>query len=132
VGVVIRCDRGSIVIGWLTKIVVVMAVAGVVLFDSGSIGVARLDAEDDANGAAQSAGFEWRDSHDLQAAYEAAVGSLASPDETILTRGFTIDPDGTVHLVLRRNVPTLVTHRIGPLKSLTVVRVAGEATPPAP
>ena len=48
-------DSGSIVLGWLTKLVVVLLLVGVVLFDFVSVGVARMTASDDANTAAQAA-----------------------------------------------------------------------------
>lgn len=123
-------DRGSIVIGWLTKVAALIAIVGVLLFDGISVGVARMNGADDASSAASAANFEWTQTHNVQEAYNAAVGSLSHADETILTREFTIDPDGTVHLLLRRTATTLVMGKIGPLKRYTVVTVSGEATTP--
>lgn len=123
-------DRGSIVVGWLTKLVVVIAVLGVMAFDAIAVGAARMNASDDANQAASAAQTAWQSSHNVQTAYGAAEGSLTNSSEQILTRGFAIDPDGTVHLLLRRTAPTLVMSKIGPLKKYTIVTVSGEATPP--
>jgi hypothetical protein len=124
-----RRDSGSIVLGWLTKVMLVLTIAGVVLFDGVSVGVARMSAQDDANTAAQAARDSWSSSHDVQVAYAAAVAAISNPNERVLTHGFTIAPDGTVHLWLRRSATTLVLYRIGPLKKYGVVKVEGEATP---
>jgi hypothetical protein len=122
-------DSGSIVLGWLTKLMVVLLLSGVVLFDFVSVGVARMSASDDANTAAQAAASEWVHSHDVQTAYDAAVAVISSPAEHVLIRGFSIATDGSVHLLLRRDVTTLVAYRIGPLKKYTVVTTQGEAAP---
>lgn len=123
-------DRGSIVIGWLGKIAVVLAVLGIALFDGISVGVAHMNAQDDANGAAVAANTAWTQTHNLQQAYDAAAESITNSDETVLTRGFSIDNDGTVHLLLHRTAMTLVMRHIGPLKQYTVFTVSGEATTP--
>jgi hypothetical protein len=123
-------DRGSIVIGWLGKIAVTLTVVGVALFDGVSVGIAHMNAQDDANTAAVAANAEWTQSHNIQSAYDAAAGAVSNGDETVLTKGFTIDADGTVHLVLRRTATTLVMAKIGPLKKYTVFTVQGEATTP--
>lgn len=124
-------DSGSIVIGWLTRLIVVVAIVGVVLFDVVSITAAHIGAEDDASQAATAASADYRANHNVQSAYNAAVESLPSSSETVLTRGFVIDPDGTVHLRLRRTVKTVVCSHIGPLKHFDTVTVSGEAAPPS-
>jgi hypothetical protein len=125
-----RQDHGSIVLGWLTKLAVVIAIVGVALFDSISIGAARLGAKDDANNAADAASQDFRSSHNVDSAYQAALESLPSDSETIPAKTFLVQPDGTVSLVLRRTVSTLVAHDIGPLKKYALVVEHGEATPP--
>jgi hypothetical protein len=123
-------DSGSIVLGWLTKLMVVLLLVGVVLFDFVSVGVARMSATDDANTAAEAASSEWIHTHDVQLAYNAAVEAVTNPAEHVLTRGFTISPDGSTHLLLTREATTLVAYRIGPLKKYTKVTATGEATAP--
>jgi hypothetical protein len=122
-------DSGSIVLGWLTKLMVILLLAGVVLFDFVSVGVARMSADDDANTAAQAASSEWVHSHDVQLAYNAAVQAITSPAEHVLIKGFQVSPDGSVHLLLRRDVTTIVAYRISPLKKYTLVTAHGEAAP---
>jgi hypothetical protein len=125
-----RRDSGSIVLGWLTKVMLVMTIAGIVLFDGVSVGVARMSAQDDANTAAGAAGADWKTNHNVQSAYNAAASVITNPSERVLTHGFVIGTDGTVHLLLRRSATTLVMYRIGPLKKYGVIIEQGEAAPP--
>jgi hypothetical protein len=127
---VARRDNGSIVIGWLTKLMVATAIIGLALFDTLSIGAAKLGASDDANTAAEAAGADYRTSHNVQSAYQAALDTLPSDAETIPPRQFVIEPNGTVELVLHRTTTTLVAHRIGPLKKYAFITVHAVATPP--
>lgn len=127
-----RHDAGSIVLGWLTKLIVAIAFVGVALFDSLAIGAAHLGASDDANTAAETAAANYRISHDVQAAYQAAVETLPSDAESIAPQQFVVEPDGTINLVLRRTTTTLVAHRVGPLKKYSVVVVHATASPVAP
>jgi hypothetical protein len=123
-------DRGSIVIGWLTKLIVVLAVVGVMLFDALSVSAARVGAEDDANQAAEAAGFEWCTTHDVQQAYQAALDALPSDSESIPAKSFVIDTSGTVRLVVHRLTRTMIVQHIGPLKRFMVVTAHGESQPP--
>jgi hypothetical protein len=127
-----RRDSGSIVIGWLTKLIVIIAVLGVMLFDALSVTAADIGAKDDASQAATVAVSEWRTSHNVQMAYQAALDSLSSDSEQIPARDFVVNSDGSVQLVLQRTVKTLLVHRIGPLKHYAVVTAHGEASAPAP
>jgi len=124
-------DAGTIVIGWLVKIALVLAVFGVCAFDTISISAGHMNAEDDANTAASAAAFEWHSSHNIDSALRAAQDAITNPDETVLADSLTIDQDGTAHLKLRRKVSTLVAYRIGPLKKYTVFTVDGGAAPPS-
>jgi hypothetical protein len=128
----VRRDSGSIVVGWLTKVAIAVAVVGVMLFDVLSVTAANLGASDDASQAATVAQAEWRNSHDVQVAYDAAVESLPSDSESISPSSFRIDPDGTVHLVVRRDAKTVLVRHIGPLKHYANVHASGEASPAAP
>ena len=125
-----RRDCGSIVAAWLIKLTVVIGVIGVMLFDVLSVTAAKVGAEDDASQVASAAQTEWRNSHNLQSAYNAAVAALDSASDRIVPSSFSIDPQGTVRLELRRTTKTLIVQHIGPLKSYRVVTVHGEADLP--
>jgi hypothetical protein len=123
-------DAGSIVLGWLTKLVLLFAMLGVLLFDGIAIAVNNMTAQDEANMAAQAAADTYKATHDLQAAYSAAVAAVADKNEKVLTRSFVIAADGSVHLVLRRETTTLVMHHIGALQKYERAEASGEAAAP--
>jgi hypothetical protein len=125
-------DTGSIVIGWLVKVAVVLAIVGITAFDAISVGSAHMSASDDANSAASAAASEYWNTHDAAAALNAATGAITSPNEEIVKDSLQIAPNGTVTLALRRTITTLVMHSIGPLKKYGVITVKGEASPPSP
>jgi len=106
-------DRGDIMMSWLTKIVVVTAVAGVMIFDAVSLGVTATTLTDQGNYAARQASESWQETSSVQKAYDAAlaVAVEANPHNTIDTKSFTIDGDDTVHLTISREATTLVLYR---------------------
>jgi hypothetical protein len=118
-------DRGDVILSWLSRIVIGIAVFGVVLFDGLSIGVAHVSAADDANSAARSASHAWNDSHDLNDALHAAESSAAEHHETVVPKSFHVLGDGTVDLKVQRSASTLVVRHIEPLRSWTTITAAG-------
>lgn len=115
-------DEGSIVVGWMTKLVAVAAVVGVVGFDGISVGVAHLSTTDDANNAVQAASQSYERQHDLQQAYTAARGAINAHEE-VLVKGFAIQPDGTTTLTIVNTVKTLLLERTSQTKGWAVVTV---------
>ncbi|MBK5308130.1 MAG: murein biosynthesis integral membrane protein MurJ [Frankiaceae bacterium] len=124
----IRADRGDIVLGWLTRLVVVLSVLGVVVFDGISLMQARFQASDRATTAAAAAADEYRTSHDVQKAYNAAYATVVGLD-TIETKTFRVDAEGKVTLRLHHEATTLVVHRIGPIKKWTDAVETGTGRP---
>jgi hypothetical protein len=114
-----RCEgeRGDVVVGWLTRLTVVLAVLGVLGFDAVALGVGRLNAEDRAQEAARAAVRSWSQDADLQRAYEAALADTDPLEDAIAPVGFSVSTDGAVTLTLTHTSPTLVLSRIGPLRS---------------
>ena len=108
-------DRGDIVLGWLTKLTVIMALVGVVLFDAISVGTTTASVADQGTSAALQASAMWDQSKDLQAAYNSAVAAAVeqNPLNELDPKTFSIDADGTVHLTLSRDAKTLVLYRWG-------------------
>lgn len=119
-------DAGDIVIGWLTKLVVSLAIVAVVLFDAVSIGLAHLNGTDDANAAATSASDTWQTTHDVNQALLAAQSYADQHGETVQTSSFQILPDGTVDLDLTKTVKTMLVRLIPPLRHLADVTVPGQ------
>ncbi len=124
-------DRGDIVLGWLTKLVVVLGVLGVLGFDAISLGTSYFQAEDHANTAARAASDTHRagSAPNVQAAYDAALAEVLEHGETIDPQSFTISPQGEVSLTLRRTAPTLVMEKVGPLRSFAEIERTVTAQP---
>lgn len=116
-----RGERGDIILGWLTKLVVALAVVGTVGYDGVSLGIAQFAVEDDGATAARAAADAYRAKPDLQAAYDEAYLQVADSGDTVDAPSFAVGPDGAVTLTLRREVSTLLTHRIPPLRHWTEV-----------
>jgi hypothetical protein len=117
-------DLGGIVTGWLTRIVVIGAVVGLVGFDGLSLVTTRLDIIDEGKQAARAGSSTWRATPDVQAAYDAAARDAAESNalNVVHTDSFTVARDDTVSLRIDREATTLLLHRIKPLRQWTVVR----------
>jgi hypothetical protein len=125
-------DAGDVILSWLTRVVLVIAVTAVVGFDGLSIAVAHVSAKDDANSAAVAAATAWlSDKGALAPTMLAAQHSAAQHDETVLPASLTVGADGTIHLELERHATTLLIRHIGPLRSwaIVIVKGSGKADP---
>jgi hypothetical protein len=122
-------DSGSIVVGWLGRLVVLFAALGLVAYDGFSIMVANFGAADDATVAASAAADEYRLHSDVRAAYDAATRAVAGKGDTVETKTFQIAADGRVTLTIDRRPSTLWVHRVGPLKKRTQVNPRGTGAP---
>jgi hypothetical protein len=121
-------ERGDIVLGWLTRLVVIFALAGIVLFDAISVGVTTVNVADQADSAAVDAADTWSTTKDVQKTYLTALDSATKSDKrnVIDPKTFRVDPDGTVHVTLSRTATTLVLYRIGPAKHWADVTESGD------
>jgi len=123
-------DGGGIVIGWLVRLAVITTLVAIVAFDAISVGISRLNGTDDANTVALAAATAWQQTHNFQQAVDAAQEAVPDAHESLVRNSVSIEPNGTVHLELRRQARTLVMYRIGPLRPYTFAVVKGESGPP--
>ena len=121
-----RGDRGVIVVGWLFKLVVTLAIVGVIGYDALGIAIAQLGVRDDAEAASQAAYQLFKQDHNAQAAYDQVLAFAKEHGETVPKGGFAIAADGAVTVRLQRKANTLVASRIPQLKQYVVA--VGEAT----
>jgi hypothetical protein len=120
-------DRGDIVVGWLVRIILTCAIAGVVLFDLISIGVAKMSVTDNAETAARAASSAWSAKHDNQSAFDAAwtAATQANEGNTVDTHTFRVDADGTAHVTVHRTASTILVRLIGPIRDWADVQGDG-------
>jgi hypothetical protein len=120
-----RNDRGDVILGFFTKIAVVLSVFAVIGFDAVSIGVAHMNTQDTANTAAQSGADAWNANHDADYALHAAAEVASEHGMTVDVKAFRIDKDGTVHVRLTKDATTLLLYRTGKTKKWAHVTATG-------
>ncbi|MDQ1680065.1 MAG: hypothetical protein QOI42_924 [Frankiaceae bacterium] len=123
-------DRGDIVIGWLTRLLVVMALIGVSLIDGVSVLKAHYGTQGDADLAATQASSAFAQTHDKAAAYQAALDVATPNDEAISKKQFHVDVrTGVVRLTLTREATTVVLSHIAPLRKYGEISAVASAAP---
>ena len=68
-------DRGDMVVGWLAKIVVVLAVVAVIGYDTVTTIQGQVTVRDQAGSAAEAGYDSYAASHNVQTAYQAALAA---------------------------------------------------------
>ena len=120
-------DRGDIVVGWLTKIVVAIALVAVCAFEVVAIAITKVSTKDDATTAAFEASQVYQDTKDVQQAFSTAEAFALEHNGTIDPETFSVADDGRVTLKMRKEATSLVLFRISAAKKWLVVVEAGEA-----
>ena len=108
----------------LLRIVLVLAVVGLLALEAGSIMFARLTVEDTAQRVADEAATVYDDTGSLESAREAAEAKLDELDDNakIVRGGFVLRSDGRFNVTVKKRANTLVTDKIGFLEDLTIAR----------
>lgn len=120
-------------VGGMTKLLLLLLVVGVIVYDGVAIGAARFAAADHGASAADVAGDKWRETNNIQEAFDAAQHSLAATGETIDPTTFSINPDNdTVKFRITTTADTLVAKRLPFTRDLTVIVAEIETTSAAP
>jgi hypothetical protein len=123
----VTSDNGSIVLGWLTRLVLVVAGLGLIGFDGVALVKTNFTAADHASTAATAGADTYRQTKNVQQAYDAAVAAV--PGDTIDPNKFVVNPTtGTVKLTVTEQAVTLWVYRISPLKKYTIVHASAEST----
>ncbi len=128
-------NESGVIVSWLVRVVLLIAVIGIVLFDVGSIIVNTVSLSSSAEDVAVDVSVTVGDSSTLvpdERIYDLATEVVA--DEAngvagarVVRKGTGIDEEGIVHVRLRRRTDTIVTKFIGPLKKRTIAVVDGQA-----
>lgn len=117
------------VIGWLTRVTVVLAVLGVLAYDGIAVAVAHVSTDDAANTAASAAVDSWRQRADLTSTYAAAQAALPAGDD-LVGGSLSVAVDGSVTLRVHKDIDTLVLRHLPRSADLTEVTAAGSASRP--
>ncbi len=122
-------DSGSIVLGWLTKLVIALAVIGVIGYDGASLVTANVSTSDHANQYASTGADAFKSTKDVNKAYAMVAADAEAKGDTIDITSFTIAANGYCRLTVHHTATTLWMHRVGFLKKYTVVTAQGEGAP---
>ncbi|HVF21286.1 MAG TPA: hypothetical protein VNA14_13750 [Mycobacteriales bacterium] len=120
-------DRGDIILGWFTKIAIILAVVGVFGFEATSIGVAHVQTQDLAKAAAREGSREWQKSKDVQRAYQVADAVAAAKNGSIDPLNFIVANDGSVTVTVEKEASSVLLFRLGATKKWTEIRETAEA-----
>ena len=114
-------ERGGIVFGWLVKLVVSIAIFGLVAFEAGAVIVARVTVESVASDAANEAALSYGRDHDAEAAEQVARDYTV--DHGAILERFVVSTDGRdVSVTVAKKAKTIFLHRIGATKSWAEAR----------
>ena len=130
----INQDERGVILSWFLKVGLFLAVAGVLLFDVGSIVVNNFSLDSSADDVAiavslivdQGIPAQYTDAEVFELA-RTAVADHGLTGVRVIRKGTEVDDAGVVHIQLRRRTNTLVTKYIPPLKRFTVATVKGQA-----
>jgi hypothetical protein len=116
-----RDERGGIITGWLLKLVVSLAIVGVVLFEAGAVIVARVNVDSIASDAAGEAALEYAKAPNATQAEKVARDFVERRDATLVA--FSVSPDGKViTLTVEKIAKTLIIQRFAATRKWTVAR----------
>lgn len=114
-------ERGGIVTGWLLKLVVSIAIVGLVAFEAGAVVVAHVTAESAATEVSNEAAFVVGRGGRVQDAEDAARAEAAKQGVALIAFSVSADRE-IVSVRIEKKAKTLILHRLSWTKSWTVVR----------
>ncbi|MGH2772864.1 MAG: hypothetical protein ACRDIU_07000 [Actinomycetota bacterium] len=112
-------DESGIVVGWLIKILLMLAIAGLIVLEGGSLLWVRYTVSSAAQGAAQEGALDIKTKGQLANPEVAIREYIKEKDVELVT--FSIDTSArTVSVIVRKQAQTFVVKRIDALKKYTV------------
>jgi hypothetical protein len=135
--ITLRTESG-IVASWLAKIVIGIAIFGVIAYDAGSILVNYFTLDSGADDLAIAMSLDITRSNANQftdsEVFDLAKEIVADPDEgvegaKVVRNGTHIDDQGVIHVKLRRSADTLIVERIGAIEDWAKATSEGTSIP---
>ena len=104
-------DSGSIVLGWLTRLTLILVLLGIIGFEVLSVVVTRVSLEDIGATAGHRALDDYRSNHNVDGAFHIASAEAELQGATLPRKSFEIT-DESVTFRLEKLAPTLVLYRV--------------------
>jgi hypothetical protein len=120
-------DESGVVLGWLVKVVAVLSVLGLVLYELGAVTVNYFGLDTSADDIAVSLSSKVIDSPIDEAGLRNLGKTMAKDVGAKLVRLELDDRQQTLSIVLTRKASTLVVDRIPPLKGWAKATVTGKS-----
>jgi len=117
----VRSARGGIVLGWIFKIIVLLAILGVASFETGAIIVSKVTADRVAIDAAQEAGRVYAGSRDIDKATEAAK-QIAAKDGVTVIDVHPIAQGKYIQVTVSKKASTFLVQHIGFLRRFATAK----------
>ena len=115
-------------LGWLTRIALVLAVFGILAFDGIAVAQGHVVVATDADDAALAARDAYGGNQNLKSAYQAALDSLAERGDVLVPNGFTFDAKtGVFTVTAQRSVDTIVFKYTGVTRDWATMQATGQA-----
>jgi hypothetical protein len=115
----LKSARGGIVLGWLFKIILGLAIFGLVAFETGAIVVSKVTADRVAISAADEAGRVYETTGSSQKAEDAAK-EIAAQDQAHVIKFSVINGGRQVEVTVRKRASTFIVQHIGALKRFAI------------
>jgi uncharacterized membrane protein len=125
-------DQRGIVASYMVKLILVIALIGMVFVEGGAVVFSKLQAQDLAESAAVAGASSWWHTKNAANAREQAVLLLGDKSPRAKMTAFRLDPGGTVSVSVRLQANTFLLQHIAFLKPYTVSRATATAQPPDP
>jgi hypothetical protein len=112
---------------WVLKLVIGIALAGLILFELGSPVVTGVILDGQAHDAATDAAKDYFSGHSVPSAQGVAQHDADGDGATLAAFG--VDDNGTVHVTLSKQAKSYVLHNFGPTKNWYKVSRSASAVP---
>lgn len=127
----LRDERG-IVVSFMARLVLVLALVGMVFVEGGAIVFSKLQAQDIAESAAVVGAGSLSRTRSANSAREDALRSVGDKSERAAMTAFTARPDGSVTVTVKLRANTVLLQHFSFLAPYTVSRATATADPPDP
>jgi hypothetical protein len=122
-----EADRGDIVLGWLTKVIVVMSLIGLLVVEGLSITSARISGKDVANGVALAGSEAYSAKKSAKTALRAAQAEALSHGAEVVPGTFLVARDGRVTVTVRQTAKTVLLYRVAQTRTWAQIDSDGNA-----
>jgi len=110
-------EVGEVITSWLLRLVMIMAVLGLVVHEIVAVVVNRVVLDDSVRVVALSSADTYRETRSLDRAIRSAQESAREEETRLVDLN---EADGEVIVTLERAARTVLVHRLGPLRDLAV------------